>query len=548
MASNANLWVLDFLLEADGLDDTLIKHFHDVNASQFEELPSNTQARLMLRVLRDAPAQPTGIAEAALGALNMLKNLADHLPGADLDALKPTSELFTEVKTELVLKSLREGNQGEHPRVILDTFFVPPESGGQLDPLELERRLEIEEGLKGAGEAQLLLQKYPVENLNLNLLSFVAAARTALGPNMLKVVEKDIAEGRYTPQGLTQAAVLQQATEQQEPSATAPAQNGKGKGSRGGQKRRRTKGTTTTEEDAAGMLANMSQSNALQAAGQLVPDAGQQAQPTGTPAAGQTVAPDGAEGGTLALAPPVQEGSAPASATPPMALPADGQAARPGQPPRRRNGRWNETETNFLIRMVREKGKGKWKRILEEGGNIFQNRSQVDLKDKWRNLERQGVVGPQDLPPQQMNQLGGHQIQVGMPPHVTQAQLGPDGQIHAFLGPDGSPIPLTADQAHQYAQALTAHYAQIAASQQQQQLAQNQEAAQMHQMAHVVPQHLQTAAPLQQMMQQPDGSEPQAQEGAIVEAHIEEPQAEHVPSNAEGQQQHDFQEQQQQQQ
>jgi hypothetical protein len=84
------------------LDDTLIKHFHDVNASQFEELPPNTQARLMLRVLRDAPAQPTGIAEAALGALNMLKNLADQLPenfapGANLEALKPSTQLFTEV-------------------------------------------------------------------------------------------------------------------------------------------------------------------------------------------------------------------------------------------------------------------------------------------------------------------------------------------------------------------------------------------------------------------------------------------------------------------
>lgn len=63
--------------------------------------------------------------------------------------------------------------------------------------------------------------------------------------------------------------------------------------------------------------------------------------------------------------------------------------------------------------MVREKGKGKWKRILEEGGGIFQNRSQVDLKDKWRNLERQGVVGPQDLPPQQLAQMGG-QVQASL--------------------------------------------------------------------------------------------------------------------------------------
>ena len=29
---------------------------------------------------------------------------------------------------------------------------------------------------------------------------------------------------------------------------------------------------------------------------------------------------------------------------------------------------------------------------------------QVDLKDKWRNLERQGIVGPNDLPAQPLPQ------------------------------------------------------------------------------------------------------------------------------------------------
>ena len=47
--------------------------------------------------------------------------------------------MYFQVKTELVLKSLRDGNQGEHPRVLLDTFFLPPEQGGVLDPLELDR-------------------------------------------------------------------------------------------------------------------------------------------------------------------------------------------------------------------------------------------------------------------------------------------------------------------------------------------------------------------------------------------------------------------------
>lgn len=42
--------------------------------------------------------------------------------------------------------------------------------------------------------------------------------------------------------------------------------------------------------------------------------------------------------------------------------------------------------------LVLQLGKGKWKKILDEAGDIFKSRSQVDLKDKWRNLERQGIV------------------------------------------------------------------------------------------------------------------------------------------------------------
>lgn len=43
------------------------------------------------------------------------------------------------------------------------------------------------EGLKGPEQAQQILAKYPVAQLNLTLLSFVANARAAMGPNMLKV-------------------------------------------------------------------------------------------------------------------------------------------------------------------------------------------------------------------------------------------------------------------------------------------------------------------------------------------------------------------------
>ena len=45
--------------------------------------------------------------------------------------------------------------------------------------------------------------------------------------------------------------------------------------------------------------------------------------------------------------------------------------------PRRRNGRWSEQETQTLIELVRRNGKGKWKKILEDGREIFVNRTQA---------------------------------------------------------------------------------------------------------------------------------------------------------------------------
>ena len=53
--------------------------------------------------------------------------------------------------------------------------------------------------------------------------------------------------------------------------------------------------------------------------------------------------------------------------------------------PRRRNGRWSEQETQTLIELVRRNGKGKWKKILEDGREIFVNRTQARASTfAWR--------------------------------------------------------------------------------------------------------------------------------------------------------------------
>ncbi|KAJ1472387.1 hypothetical protein T484DRAFT_1975465 [Baffinella frigidus] len=52
---------------------------------------------------------------------------------------------------------------------------------------------------------------------------------------------------------------------------------------------------------------------------------------------------------------------------------------------------FSEEEIDFLIKGVKRFGKGKWKEILE-AYEFRNNRSTVDVKDKWRNLEKTGRV------------------------------------------------------------------------------------------------------------------------------------------------------------
>ena len=61
---------------------------------------------------------------------------------------------------------------------------------------------------------------------------------------------------------------------------------------------------------------------------------------------------------------------------------------RAGGGKRRRNGRWSPAETNALITLVRQFGKGKWKKILEEGGPVFNNRSQVGSSTEDTRMDR----------------------------------------------------------------------------------------------------------------------------------------------------------------
>lgn len=55
---------------------------------------------------------------------------------------------------------------------------------------------------------------------------------------------------------------------------------------------------------------------------------------------------------------------------------------------RRKHTKWSVIEEETLKKEVAKYGKGRWKFILEKNRDIFEERTEVDLKDKWRNIAR----------------------------------------------------------------------------------------------------------------------------------------------------------------
>ncbi|CAJ1972992.1 unnamed protein product [Sphenostylis stenocarpa] len=57
---------------------------------------------------------------------------------------------------------------------------------------------------------------------------------------------------------------------------------------------------------------------------------------------------------------------------------------------RRKSKKWSQLEEETLKTGVDKFGRGNWKLILDSYKDIFEERTEVDLKDKWRNMTRYG--------------------------------------------------------------------------------------------------------------------------------------------------------------
>ncbi|KAL3683958.1 hypothetical protein R1sor_001980 [Riccia sorocarpa] len=75
---------------------------------------------------------------------------------------------------------------------------------------------------------------------------------------------------------------------------------------------------------------------------------------------------------------------------------ASGRTSSQSKLQRRKPRKWSRDETEALKKEVFKYGKGRWKLILANNAAIFDGRTEVDLKDKWRNLERfEGLSVPE---------------------------------------------------------------------------------------------------------------------------------------------------------
>jgi hypothetical protein len=64
--------------------------------------------------------------------------------------------------------------------------------------------------------------------------------------------------------------------------------------------------------------------------------------------------------------------------------------------PTRKKVRWSPEEEAAFARLVEIEGQGNWAKVLSEGqsnGVIAMCRSAVDLKDKWRNMQKKMMAG-----------------------------------------------------------------------------------------------------------------------------------------------------------
>mmetsp|Transcript_14637 Transcript_14637/g.46559 ORF Transcript_14637/g.46559 Transcript_14637/m.46559 type:complete len:468 (-) Transcript_14637:176-1579(-) len=373
--------------------------------------------------------------------------------GVILAAMTPSPDLMVQLRTDAALQHLRASPCTEgHAKFLaaVEKHFHEGDGDKALAEATRARRAELEKIPTTTSGMKAAIKAYPVMSVKNGVNNFVMAAVAALGPTFLEMVEADIENRVYPPEDV--AAQPTQATgphlaspppapasaaggEAQDPTQgpdspgplesppgseakrrrlgspglASPAGVGVGGGGGGAAGaiggvleglRATTAGLSALGEDP--LLASLRDAGAARpghaaegsAAAVLINQRKAGAQTVGWHSPGDTIEDEGDE-------PPAPVLPARAVSHFPLQL---GGGASPDRRrsggasglQQRRGGRWATDEVDKLKDLVSQYpasgGRRPWAKILEQGrsAGVFEGRTDVDLKDKWRNLIKTG--------------------------------------------------------------------------------------------------------------------------------------------------------------
>lgn len=381
------LWCLEQLatenLKAETLVD-LIKYVTETRGLEVLEEP--LKVRLMLAGF-SLTTEITGETLEDLQKISTLLNQTqDEILFEKKEELMPPPELMTQVKTVLVAQGWRNSvkvNSRELLTLIRSTFGQQPEAH------ERKRFDELQKAVTLPGFRAHIDRQLDGDNALNGIVRYALEAQAAMGPTLLQVVNDDINSGNYIPG---------QPLAEPEPAGPSPSRVPIPSPSRLAAAIPQRNVSLPTSQILNPMLQQaMAQ---LQRAGGEDPlqQAAAQAQIL-LAAAAFTGANDNSNNNAgRILVSPARPTFPQNNARPvPEALRrASLEEAPASAPPRRRNKRWTEEEVDRLIEACRKHGPGAWAQIEADNRDIWgpvpgtngreYYRTQVDLKDKWRNL------------------------------------------------------------------------------------------------------------------------------------------------------------------
>jgi len=369
-------------LNADTLI-ALIKHVTDTRG--MEVLEEALKVRLMLAGFTGAEEITDSTLEDLEKISMMLNQTQDAILFEKKGELLPPAELVTQIKTELVAQGWRNSVRFNARELLslMRKYF-----GQQPQAHERKRFDELNKAATLPGIRKHIDRQLDNDNALNGLIRYALEAQAAMGPTVLQVINDDINSGNYVPgQALSETALAVQSPpglpmpSPTRPTATSPQRNAS---------LPTTQALNPLLQQAMGQLQRSGGEDPLQQA-----TAQAQIILAAAALAGANGNDNNNNAGRSPLSTPARPTFPHKNARPvPEALRRDSFVAAPTPgPTRRRNKKWQEEEVQRLIESCRKHGPGAWAKIEADNSDIWGPapgrefyRTQVDLKDKWRNL------------------------------------------------------------------------------------------------------------------------------------------------------------------